>query len=62
MKNQKSLKPSAIVGQFSNSVQNIVDYFFTDGIVTTGIVIGRIFFTSNQLFGMVELLELAVSN
>ena len=53
MENQKSLKPSAVVGQFSNSVQNIVDDFFADGIVTTGIVIGRIFFTSNQLFGMV---------
>ena len=55
MKNQKSLKPGAHVGEFSDSVQDEIDNFFTDGIVTTGIVIGGIFFTRNELFGVEKL-------
>ena len=55
VENEESLKTGTLVSQFSDAVQDEIDNFFTDGIVTTGIVIGGIFFTRNELFGVEKL-------
>ena len=49
------LETSALIGEFSDSVEDEIDDFFTDGVVTTGVVVGGIFFTGNQLFRVEKL-------
>ena len=44
-----------MISQFSNSVEDEVDDFFTNGVVTTGVVIGGVFFAGDQLFGVEKL-------
>ena len=41
--------------QFSDPVQNKINYFFPDSVVTTSVVIGSIFFASDQLFRVKQL-------
>ena len=41
--------------QFPDSVKNQVNDLFPDSVVATGIVVGGIFFASDELFGMKEL-------
>ena len=49
------LETSALIGEFSDSVEDEIDDFLTDGVVTTGVVVGGIFFTGNQLFRVEKL-------
>ena len=49
------LETSALIGKFSDSVEDEIDDFFTDGVVTTGVVVGGIFFTGDQLFRVEKL-------
>jgi hypothetical protein len=49
------LKTGAVVGQFTKAVQDEIDNFFTDGVVTTGVIIGGIFFTGDDLFRVEQL-------
>ena len=49
------LETSTLISQFSDSVEDKIDDFFTNGVVTSGVVVGSIFFTSDQLFWMEEL-------
>jgi hypothetical protein len=49
------LKTGTVIGQLSDSVKDKIDNFFTDGVVTTGVVIGSIFLTRDQLLRMVKL-------
>ena len=51
----KTLKTGAVIGQFTKTVQDEIDNFFTDGVVTTGVIIGGIFFTGNDLFRVEQL-------
>ena len=44
-----------MISQFSDSVEDKVDDFLTNGVVTSGVVVGGIFFTSDQLFWVEEL-------
>ena len=46
----ETLKTSAVVGQLTDAVQAQVNNFFTYGVVTTGVVIGGVFLTRDQLF------------
>ena len=62
MEDQKPLQAWAIVRQLADTVQDIVDDFFANGVVTTGVVIGCIFFASNHLFWMKQLLVLTATN
>jgi len=55
VEDQETLETGTVVGQFSDTVQNQVDDFFTNGVVTTGIVVGGIFLSGDQLFGVEEL-------
>ena len=49
------LKTSTLISEFSDSVKDEIDDFFTNGVVTSGVVVGGIFFTSDQLFWVEEL-------
>ena len=49
------LETGTLISQFSDSVEDKVDDFLTNGVVTSGVVIGGIFFTGNQLFRVEKL-------
>ena len=49
------LETSALIGEFSDSVEDEIDDFLTNGVVTTGVVVGGILFTGDQLFGVEKL-------
>ena len=49
------LETSALIGEFSDSVEDEIDDFLTDGVVTTGVVVSGILFTGDQLFGVEKL-------
>ena len=55
VENQETLETSTVIGQLSDSVQAQVDDFLTDGVVTTGKVVGGIFLTGDQLFWVEKL-------
>jgi len=54
MEDQESLESRTRFRQFTDTVQSLVNMFFAHGVMTPGIVIGRVFFTSDELFRMVE--------
>ena len=43
VEDKESLKTGALVSQFPDSVQALVNNFLSDGVVTTGVVVGGIF-------------------
>ena len=49
------LETGTLISQFSDSVEDKVDDFLTNGVFTSGVVIGGIFFTSDKLFWMEKL-------
>ena len=49
------METSALLRQFADSVKNKVDNLLSDGVVTTGIVVGSIFLASDELFRVEEL-------
>ena len=62
VENKETLKSGAVVRQFSDSIQNIIDDLLANGVVTTGVVVGRILLASDQLLGVVEALVGALTN
>ena len=55
MEYQETLKASALVSQFSDAIKYKVHNFLSNGVVTSGIVVGSIFLTSDQLLRMEQL-------
>ncbi|KRY33679.1 hypothetical protein T01_6204 [Trichinella spiralis] len=55
MENQKALQTCAIISQSSYAIKHQVDNLLANGVVTTGIVVGRILFSVNQLLWMKKL-------
>ena len=55
MEDEESLETSALISQLPDAVKHQVDDFLADGVVTTGVVVGGIFLTSDQLFGVEQL-------
>jgi hypothetical protein len=55
VEDEESLETGALVSEFSGSVENQIDQFFADGVVTSSVVVSGIFFTSDQLFWMEKL-------
>jgi hypothetical protein len=55
MEDQEALKTGTVIGQFSDTVQHKVDDFLTNGVVTTGVVVGSILLTGDQLLRVVKL-------
>merc|ERR1719326_296888 len=52
---KETLQTSAVVREFAYSVKDEVDNFLANGVVTTGVVIGGVFFARDQLLGVVQL-------
>ena len=55
VEDEESLKTGAVISQLSEAVQAQVDDLLTDGVVTTGEVVGGILLTGDQLFRVEEL-------
>ena len=55
VEDEETLKTSAVIGEFTDSVKDKVDDFLSDGVVTTSIVVGSIFLSGDQLFRVEEL-------
>jgi hypothetical protein len=52
---EETLKTSAVVSELADTVQDKVDDFLANGVVTTGVVVGSVFLSGDQLLGVVEL-------
>lgn len=55
IEDEEALEASAIVGKLADSVEAEVDNFLTNGVVTTGKVVGGIFLARDELFWVEEL-------
>jgi len=55
VEDHESLETGTVISELSDSVKCKIDDFLTNGIVTSGEVVGSIFFTGDKLFGMEEL-------
>jgi len=62
MENQETLKSGTLIGKFSDPVEDLVDDFFTNGVMSTSVVVCRIFLTGDQLLRMEQLPVRATSN
>lgn len=54
MEDEESLKTGTVIGETTNSLHDVVDEFFTDRVVSTGVVVGGVFFTVDEGFGVEE--------
>ena len=50
-----TLQSTALVSQFSNTIQNQVNDLLSNGVVSSCIIVGRILLASHQLFRMEQL-------
>jgi len=55
IEDEETLKTSAIVCKLADAVKNKVNNFLSDGVVTTGVVVGSIFLSGNQLLRVIQL-------
>jgi len=49
------LETSTLIGKLSDSVEAEVDNFFTNGVMTSGEVVGGVFLSGDELFGVEQL-------
>ena len=54
VEDQESLETRTGVGHTANLVENLVDHLLTDGVVTTGVVVGSILLASDHLLRVEE--------
>jgi hypothetical protein len=55
VEDHETLETSTVISELSDSVKGKINDFFTNGVVTSGEVVGGIFFTGDELFRMEEL-------
>jgi len=55
VEDHETLETGTVISELSDSVECEIDDFLTNGVVTSGKVVGSIFFTGDELFGMEEL-------
>jgi len=55
VEDEESLKTGTLVSQFPDPIQTKIDDLLSDGVVTSSVVIGGIFLSSDELFRMEEL-------
>jgi hypothetical protein len=55
MEDKETLKTSTVVRQLADAVQDKVNNFLANGVVSTGVVVGSVFLSGNDLFRVVEL-------
>ena len=49
MENEETLKTSALIGELADAIQDQVDDFLADSVVTTSVVVSGIFLSGDQL-------------
>lgn len=54
VEDEESLKARAVISDAADLIQNLIDELLSNGVVTTSVVIGSIFFASDHLLGMEE--------
>jgi hypothetical protein len=55
VEDHESLEAGTVVGQLSHAIKDKVDNLLPNGVVTTGVVIGGILLTGDELLGMRDL-------
>ena len=55
VEDNETLETSALIGKFSDSIETKINDFFTDSVMSSGEVVGSIFFTGDELLWMEEL-------
>jgi len=55
VEDHETLETSTVISELSDSVECKINDFLTNGVVTSGEIVGSIFFTGDKLFGMEEL-------
>lgn len=55
VEDQESLKSGTLIGQLSDPVENQVHNLLSYCVMTSGVVVGGVFLSGNQLFGVEEL-------
>jgi len=55
VEDEEALETSALIGELTDSVEAEINNLLTDGVVTTGEVVGGILLTRDKLFGVEEL-------
>ena len=55
VEDEETLETSALIGKLSDSIEAEIDDFFTNGVMSSGEVVGSIFFTGDELLWMEEL-------
>ena len=55
VEDKETLKSSALIGKLSDSIEAEINDFLTNGVVTSGEVVGGIFLTGDELLWMEEL-------
>jgi hypothetical protein len=62
VEDEETLETSALIGELSDSVKAEIDDFLTNGVMSSGEVVGGIFFTGDELLWMEELSVSSGSN
>ena len=52
MEDKKALQTGALIGDFTQFLQDGVDDLLADGVMTASVVIRRVFLAGNQLIGV----------
>jgi hypothetical protein len=55
VEDEETLETSALIGELSDSIEAEIDDFFTNGVMSSGEVVGSVFFTGDKLLWMEEL-------
>jgi len=55
VEDEETLESGTLIGKLSDSIEAEIDDFFTDGVMSSGEVVGGIFFTGDELLWMEEL-------
>ena len=55
VEDEETLETSALIGELSDSVEAEINDFFTNGVMSSGEVVGSVFFTGDELLWMEEL-------
>jgi len=55
MEDEESLESGALIRRFADAIEDEVDELLADGVMAASVVVRRIFFACDQLFGVEEL-------
>ena len=55
MEDHETLETGAVICELSDAVKHKIDNLFANGVVTTGVVIGGVLLTRDQLLGVIQL-------